>query len=488
MLVYKLRKYIAEKNIPKIKYFLQQGADPNFVGGRINPPIFAAVRTLDIKIVKAMVEGGADVNLLNNKGENLIHTLYSDTNHHTLDSKREIFKYLIEKGLVLSNHANTVHSPLFNILNNDDNEIFNSIIDSGFDIKSATFNNYTLLMHISKKSYPRCVHEKLLDDVDYINQQDSTGKTAIMHNSYNYGFQFAELLLKKGASVTITDFENMSAYEYISRNDYYRTIQDMHLILKDRGENIPQEILDKALIKTYEYDNLKNFQSILEMGANPNAICPKTKMHIVEKIIIGKRYIERSQHKFLELLEGNKVNFNIIDEKGNNLIHRMFEKYNDIDAKMLDRLIKNNIDINLPNSLGKTPMHILVKKHNERAVNYVIGEYHVNPNLKDKKGISLMHESILHGNYENVKVLWSKKADIDAQTTEGISCLILSCMKNRVKITDFLIRKGAKIFAQDKNGLTAFDYAAKEDGTEYGNIIDLLYNKLEKRQNPKQLQ
>lgn len=85
-------------------------------------------------------------------------------------------------------------------------------------------------------------------------------------------------------------------------------------------------------------------------------------------------------------------------------------------ADVLRRLLKDDIDANLPLLNGATALHVAAGHHNVECISILI-EYGANVNAARDDGMTPLHFAALSGKFACVKILIRNGAKIYAQTT-----------------------------------------------------------------------
>jgi len=95
----------------------------------------------------------------------------------------------------------------------------------------------------------------------------------------------------------------------------------------------------------------------------------------------------------------------------------------------------------------------------------------VTVHTRDHQGRTLLHQAVLSGREELVKLLLQHGADINEGDNTGLMPLHLAACANRRTIAELLMKNGAETGAEDKSGQTPLDLAMINNR---GPIIDLL--------------
>jgi len=144
-------------------------------------------------------------------------------------------------------------------------------------------------------------------------------------------------------------------------------------------------------------------------------------------------------------------------------IDKFWKAIEDGDLELIKTLIEN-IDIDIQNGEGDTPLHLGVKKKNLELVNFFIKEG-VDLNTQNVVGHTPLHISAGLGTFELTKALVEAGAKVDLRDLSGQSPFHFATWNQHFEIVNYLLEKGADINASDSNGKTSLHWA-----TLLGNI------------------
>lgn len=137
----------------------------------------------------------------------------------------------------------------------------------------------------------------------------------------------------------------------------------------------------------------------------------------------------------MELLVRNRLDIHVRDQDGNTVLHRAaWEK----EGSVLRLLLKNGALANERNSLGQTPLHLLLRGHSlyynrDETRNYgeeiqVLLESGANPNIPDNDGYTSVHRAVnTYHTYWDIFLKYSQfPLDVNHQNNEGDTPLHLA--------------------------------------------------------------
>lgn len=166
--------------------------------------------------------------------------------------------------------------------------------------------------------------------------------------------------------------------------------------------------------------------------------------------------------------------------------------FNSLD--ILELLIKNGANINKRDINGETPL-FRAAGWNHPGPTEVLLKYGANTNIPNKNGETPLHFAAKYLHIKSIKILLKYGADPNVLTYTGATPLLLiitSAMdpkdnlvsdndKTRlkmIKVIKILLNHGAKINKVDVSGISPITAAISK---RYGDIVDLLLNEMEQR-------
>ena len=150
--------------------------------------------------------------------------------------------------------------------------------------------------------------------------------------------------------------------------------------------------------------------------------------------------------------------------------------------KTIEFLIERGAEVNVKNTKGNTPLHIVIRKQSreidqpQRNINPNVQNYiktqsikiaqllikkGANPNIKNNKGKTPLH---LTRQLKTAKLLIESEADVNAKDDNGRTFLhiILFWIHSTEKIAKLLIENGADVNVRSNRGRTPLHYSARK--------------------------
>ena len=290
-------------------------------------------------------------------------------------------------------------------------------------------------------------------------------------------------------AIRAKDFEK--AIEIInSGGNPFEGMQEYHItgvydtLVREKAFEVIDTLVDNGAVELdiYEYDNFNKtiFMSIIKNLASDkesilflNNLIPRVQSlndELEGKSLLSLALENEVAIEVLKALVDNGCNVNIIDRSEGNLIHQIIKKYTRSYEKglaYLDFLYEQGLDIEKPNVVQETPLHIAVREHREPYIKWLL-DNGANPNAQDKDGVSPFYHAVANAIDLNKYILMREYAtpEFDQKTNSGESILFetvrMGCNPELLKL---LLEDGADLYE------TSTDYQKQV------NTIDALVDK-----------
>ena len=164
------------------------------------------------------------------------------------------------------------------------------------------------------------------------------------------------------------------------------------------------------------------------------------------------------------------------DNDGKTALHHAFHG-SDVSCEILSCLIGIGADVNARTNNTGTPLMIAAEKGHINAVTSLV-ECGANVDLQDKDGQTALHHAMQSPQAsicEVLSCLIKNGADVNAHTFHIETPLMLASRDGHVNVVTFLIKHGADVDLQHKDGDTALHYAASFSDV-FPEIVETLLN------------
>jgi ankyrin repeat protein len=228
----------ATNNVHLIRKFIEKGADKNKTSneGSGETPLNIAVRNGNMDAIKALIDGGVDINHVNDNGETAVFLVsrgFIFPLSPLLSAK--ILKLLIDSGANIQIENNDHLSPLWIATLNGNLNLVKLLLEGGADVESFDEDGYTPLAIGAENGRLRSIKLILKAGAD-IEAQDNEGNTPLMMAANNGHEDIVEFFLKKDAYVNHENDEGLTAVDLAQREGH------LEIVAMLRKHNINNEI------------------------------------------------------------------------------------------------------------------------------------------------------------------------------------------------------------------------------------------------------
>ncbi|MGE3919610.1 MAG: ankyrin repeat domain-containing protein [Gammaproteobacteria bacterium] len=151
---------------------------------------------------------------------------------------------------------------------------------------------------------------------------------------------------------------------------------------------------------------------------------------------------KRSDEMVSRVLLASNVNVNTYDQDNNSALHLAIRAH--AGRSVIDALINKGADINLPNSMKQTPLHLAVLVHHEEAIDILLNKS-VSMNAQNLSGMSAFMLASMRSNQRIItKILSRPDLDVnlvDYQQRSALYLALLHYPKYHQDIVDLLIKR-----------------------------------------------
>ena len=201
---------------------------------------------------------------------------------------------------------------------------------------------------------------------------------------------------------------------------------------------------------------------LIENGADVNV---RTEFSKCTPLMIAADYKNLNAVEFL-LRHGAIVDLQ--DKCNKSSLYREVESASlrgDTSFDVVSCLLNQGADINAPMNGKYTPLMRACRFQHVRLVNFLL-QQGANVHLKDKDGKTALHFACENlcckpASCDLLNCLTENGADINALRKDNVTPLMVASINGNVDQITFLIKRGANVHLQDKNGDTALHHAAR---------------------------
>ena len=458
--------YAIENNdIRLVKALLNDGVDINFNYKDYTPLIWPIVHR-NTEIVKILLERpDIDVNKPNvSKNRPLLISA-------TLNNIETTKLLLARDDIDVNAKSDEGFTALINATTNNNTEIIKLLLArDDIDVNAKSDEGYNSLINATAKNNTEII--KLLlakGDID-VNAKGVQGFTALINASANNNTEIIKLLLTRDdIDVNAKNYKGFTALINATNNNNTKVVE-LLLAKSDIDVNAKLDNGITALINA----TFKNNTEIIKL------LLAKGDIDVNAKGVQGfNALINASANNNIEiiklLLTRDDIDVNAKSDKGfTALINATFEN-NTVIAILL--LTRDDIDVNAKNDKGFTALINATTNNNTKVVELLLAKGDIDVNAKGFEGFTaLINATGKNNNTEIVELLLAKSdIDVNAKSDDGTTALINAAGNNNTEIAELLLAKGdIDVNAETDKGFTALINAVGKNNTE---IIRLLINK-----------
>jgi|GEM_PF-579352 len=403
---------------------LQHGASPDSrdlrkhqgTGGLLTP-LHIASEGSDASTVKALLDGGADVDARS-------HYNYTPLHLAAEKGSREIVEMLLRRGADVDARSSSEETPLHRSAKSGRDDIITVLTAWGADINTCSSIGDTPL-YLAAAS---CKAAEVLLRRGALVNLGCKDLTTPLHGAASSGSAEAvNLLLKYGADVTLTNLQRRTALMFAPKDSPAAKVLAAHPCASKATSFAPSGI----------------------EGARK--ITPPYRTGLLERLGVG----------------GLKPvpEANVKDENGMTPVHHAANS-----ARKLKELIAKGGNPNIRDNKGMTPLFHAVRAGSADAVKELLDAF-ANPGLQDIDRVTALHIASAGGKLEIVRLLLDRKAPVNACSRTSTTPLHEAVSHNHVETVKLLLKYGADPTIKDTGYGTPLQVAQRR--TAPSNPVEL---------------
>jgi ankyrin repeat protein len=255
---------------------------------------------------------------------------------------------------------------------------------------------------------------------------------------------------------------NTQLFDYISKQDW----DSMKKLIQDSDE-VDLNIRDESNNYLIQYIIIYNKVDLIDIF-----IEKKCKIDIIDndgKCLLFYA-IKYNYSKLVEkLLDINYIGFPIAELKDKNKNYPIHYAIMYNNKNIIELLLTKDININIKDGNGNTPLMISIKTKNSIIINYLLSNENININSINNIGETALHIAC-NNEKENIVELLLKNKDININIQDlenKYTPLMYAVSLNNFNITNVLLSNSSiNILLQDVTGSTAYHHAIIQDANE----------------------
>lgn len=196
-------------DITKMESFLSGGICIDSQESTHKTPLMIAAFNGKLRVVKCLIENGADMSLVDNSGWNTLHFASQGGNPDIIDL---IASHVADIDL----RAPKAFTPLMVAADNGRLNAVKYLLKSGADLSLEDDNGWKPLHHAARGGNTAVI-ELFLSDMEEIDPRANRGETPLMIAGYYGNLQAVKYLLEKGADPSLRDKRRWNSLHHASR-------------------------------------------------------------------------------------------------------------------------------------------------------------------------------------------------------------------------------------------------------------------------------
>ena len=465
-------------NAQTVQSMIDHGADVNAVNNRGQTALWFACADGQEGFVKILLDAGADPNITDNLKDSSLHSAING--HCSIDTVKEI----IAHGAHVNAVNNICETPLLVACSTAQEASVKLLLKAKADPNIANVDGYTSLHSAIAAA---CSNQTLQEILNYgveVNTRDKRGRTALLLSCFYRQMDSVKVLLKARADPSIADEDGFSClHAAIDGRCNKGTLQ----ALIDHGAHIDATRKDgtNALLRACTTGQSESVMCLLEAGADVNITKPNgdTCLHTavkggcckgaLQKIIELDINVSTLNNRgetplFHACLSTQGESVKLLLEKGADPNITYADLYTSLHAAVLGHctnetlqdIINHGVYLDAQNIDGETALWLACSNRQQDSVKILL-EAGSNPNIAaGAVRYTSLHVAVHKGCRKNIifTILYHG-ADVNAKTLENETALMLASMKGNKDAIDVLLNAGADPNIADANGHTCLSIA-----------------------------
>ena len=474
-----------------IKFLLKHGAYVN--SACITPywesctPLWLAVRKGHVKVVKLLLESGANVDTQDRDGTTVLHFAVEK-------EQDKVVQVLLESGVNVNGQHKDGRTALHFAVEKGQEKFVQLLLECGANVDAEDKDGKTVLYSAVEKGCPVIVEHVLKRCPDVNNKSNRSALNVAVHGIDIENGKIVENLLQYGFTLSPEDVNNCKLLCVAVQGGYLKIVEellkygvDVNKLQKSPygGNYMPLHFASKykqeevaKLLMSYGADvNAKDetgkppiFYAIENADLKITKLLLTNKANIKDNPVLLNVTVSNGCTEIVKVLLEHGADVNTSDKCGRTALHftavdkrgGFFGVRRDRDPDVMGEtaklLLSRGANVNAQTEKGATTLHAACGKGYVKVVKTLL-QYNANVNCTDKTDVTPLHIASHNGRIEIVKILLKFGASIDSKDKYGTTALHLASEGRHEKIVRALLKYGSDINIMGDRNRTPLDFA-----------------------------
>ncbi|XP_071111355.1 serine/threonine-protein phosphatase 6 regulatory ankyrin repeat subunit C-like [Haliotis cracherodii] len=383
-------------DLSRVEVILSQGGtDINCKDKIGRTPVMWAAGNGHKEVVEILVSKGAKVSIVDKFGNNILHSAGRG-------GDVEVVQYVLSHDMVdINGRGSCRRTPVMLAAEKGHIEIVKLLVDKGGDMSLVGKRHENILHLACLCGQIEVVKYVLSQDIVDINSRGRKRKTPVMLAARNGHKEVVELLVKKGANLSL-------AYNAAGSNV-------LHLACFNGHVDVVKYLLSQNAVDV-------------------NSRGWKQRTPVMRAAHSGNKEV-------VELLVNKGADLSLLNKKGSNILHLVCQ-WGELEVVKYI-LLQNTVEINSRGYKKRTPMMWAAVKGHKEVVELLVNKG-ADASLVDKRGNNILHLACQMGQMEVVKYIVSKViVDVNAKNKKRETAANIASSQGRGDMKDLLVSHGS---------------------------------------------
>ncbi|XP_067685531.1 serine/threonine-protein phosphatase 6 regulatory ankyrin repeat subunit A-like [Haliotis asinina] len=443
-----------------------------------------AARTGHMAVLKLLFETGANLSVLDNADNNILHIA-------CMEGNLEIVNYLISRNIIdIDSRGDHGTTPLMLAARFGKMEMFNFLLKTGANISKEDDDGENILHKSCKGGNVDIVKDVITHRVLYVNSTDNNGITPLMLAA-GYGNKVVfQLLIDRAADTSAKDDTDRTILHWACEGGNVKIVKDLLTQCTVDINSNDRKGMTPLLFAAY-HGKSDVLGLLIKKGANALAVDHRKRniLHLsctgghVDAVwyvlnhtsvdINGKDHTETTpvllaayhgEIKVFDILVENGADLTAVDKYGDNILHCACHGGS---VEITNRILMQNIvDINSKGDGGMTPVLMAASEGEKEVFDFLVTQG-ADLLVTDEDGQTILHRACHGGNIKIVNyVLIQNIVDINSKDDKGMTAVLVAAFLGNREVLDFLVRQGVDMLVADNDGQNILHLACQKGNVE----------------------